>query len=158
MWRDGDSEAERYATSVDVVEKKHRTLGQRLATLQKLNPFSKLDNDVQLVIGLIAAAADQIAVLGSAAGSGLTALGGALASVAAGGYATGAILVHLFQDIDKAPASMRPVLQQFSAFKDAFGEFNDAIAQAGFDRMNGTFDRFSNTCLLYTSPSPRDRG
>lgn len=64
-----------------------------------------------LIIGAVAVAAENIAVLGSAAGAGLIALGGGIAALGVGAAGAVAVFANLFQDIKKAPAAMRPTIR-----------------------------------------------
>lgn len=103
-----------------------------------------------LIIGAVMAAMQDLAVLGSAAGAGLVAVGGGIAALGLGAYATGAVLVNLFQDIEKAPAAMRPVIREFNELRTSIGDVNDAVAQAAFDRMGGSFTRIKDSLTALT--------
>lgn len=140
----GDS-VDHYGDRLRAADVEHRTFLSRLKSLQAINPFSKLDNDVQLVVGLIAAAADQIATLGSAVGAGAIGLGGAFSSVLVGGYGVGAMFARLTKDIDEVPPAMRGVVSQFKEFGAEYSRLNDVVAQAAFDQMPDTFSKFSGT-------------
>jgi len=110
-----------------------------------------------LIIGAIAAGAEDIAALGSAAGGGLIALGGVLAGLIPGIAGAGSILVNLFQDLDKAPEQMRPVIGEFVDLRNAVGDFNDAVATAAFGEMEGSFSRLQGT-LEDITPAMEDVG
>lgn len=98
-----------------------------------------------LIITAVAAAAEDIAVLGSAAGAGLIAVGGGVAALGVAAVGVGAIVANLFQDIKDAPASMRPTIREFLNLRESIGDMNDVIAQAAFKQMGGAFDDIRNT-------------
>ena len=94
---------------------------------------------VILITAAIAAGAESIAVLGSAAGAGIIALGGAVAQFGIGAGAAVAVFTRLNKDLEDLPAAMRPVAREFQDFKGVFGELADAIAGAAFKNMGGVF-------------------
>lgn len=95
---------------------------------------------VILITAAIAAGAESIAVLGSAAGAGIIALGGAFSQFAVGGVATAAVFNRLNKDLEDLPAALRPVAREFQDFQGVFGELADTIAGAAFANMGGVFD------------------
>lgn len=98
-----------------------------------------------LIIGAVAAAMSDLAVLSSAAGAGLIAVGGAGLSLVAGIGAGAAVFTTLAMDLDKLPESLRPVAAEFKAFGKVFGEVRTVIASAAFKQMPGTFDSLGST-------------
>lgn len=137
---------------VDEVEVKHRRLGERFAWLKKFDFWTKLDGEVKIVIALIAAAADQIAVLGSALGAGLIGLGAAATSGIVGISAFASIAVNLFQDLEDAPDDMKGIIREFGRFKDSLADLNDEIARAAFRELQGAFDSLASTLTGLQGP------
>lgn len=82
-----------------------------------------------LIIGAIASGAEDIAVLGSAAGAGLLAVGGAATAAIGGVGALAAILVTLNKDLDDLPPSLRDAAREFDGFKSAFTDLRETITQ-----------------------------
>lgn len=111
----------------------HR-LGQAISS-----PWRHLDNDVRLVIGLIASAADQIAVLGSAAGAGFIAVGGAAAQAVVGAGALVPVFISLASDLEDLPPNLREVASEFQALGRSFSQTRLVISEAAFAEMGGVF-------------------
>lgn len=143
---------DRANANVGTLDTRVQRLHKTFAKLQKLNPFKALDKDVQLVIAAIAGAAPEIAALSSALGAGLIAVGGAAASAVTGVLALVATFSNLNQEIEDAPAAMKPAIRSFGRFKEALGDVNDAIAQAAFDEMGASFDTLDDN-VRALSPS-----
>lgn len=95
--------------------------------------------------GLVASSAEHIAVLGSAAGAGMIALGGALVQFGIGAGAAVAVFTRLNKDLDELPESLRQVAGQFQGFKRELSGLADTISEGAFAEMDGTFDRLSET-------------
>ena len=98
-----------------------------------------------LIISAIAAAGEDIAVLGSAAGAGLIALGGGIAALGVGAVGLIAVFKNLTQKIMDAPPAMRPTILEFRNFTRAVGDMNDVVAMSAFKNMGGAFDKLRNT-------------
>jgi len=130
---------DRSTKNINRLEVSTQRLSRVWANLQKLNPFAALDKDVQLVIGLVASAAPQVAALGSAAGAALVAIGGAATSAVIGVVGLVSVFSDLNQEIGSAPAAMRPTIQSFNRFKETLGDVGDAISQAAFDEIDDAF-------------------
>lgn len=108
-----------------------------------------------LIIAAIASGAEDIAVLGSAAGAGLVALGGGLSAAAIGGIGLAAVFKNLNQDIKDAPAAMRPMIREFDNLKTVIGQASDEIALAAFDEIGKSFTTMGNSVSALT---PQLRG
>lgn len=102
-------------------------------------PFGALDNDMQLVLGIIASAADQIAVLGSAAGAGLVGIGAAASEAVIGLGGVVAVLKVFSSDIQDLPADLRPAAQELTTLKNSFIGLADSIAQGASQTLDGAF-------------------
>lgn len=98
-----------------------------------------------LIIAAVAAASENIAVLGSAAGAGLVALGGGVAALGVGALGAVAVFKNLNQDLKDAPAAMRPTIVAYRDMGKAFGALNDQIAMSAFAELDGTFARLTTT-------------
>lgn len=121
-------------SAFDVIDKRIDGLTKNIS-----KPWKNLDNDVKLVIGLIASAGDQIAVLGSAIGGGLFAVGGAVAALGVGVAAVIPIFKALTGEIDDLPPSMQGVASEFKGLQRAFGDIGGTIAAASFKELGGVF-------------------
>lgn len=128
----------------DTLEKSRGKAGDWAKELK--NPLSgvtdswkRMDGTVKLVVASILGAGDQVAVLGSALGAGIVAVGGAVASLAVGAVAGIGIIKSLTQDIEKAPAAMRPTIQSFKDLGKAFGDVNAEASQAAFNEIGDSF-------------------
>lgn len=103
-------------------------------------PWNMLERDVRLVIGLIASAADQVAVLGSTLGAGLIGLGAAASQGVVGVGGLAAVFVTLSKEVDELPPHLRRVATEFQGFKRALTDAREVIASSAFARMGGVFD------------------
>ena len=103
-----------------------------------------------LIIGAIATAGEDIAVLGSAAGAGLFALGGAAASAVAGLGGVIATIITLNKEIDDLPRDLRGVANEFKAFTPVFGELREAVARGAFGQIAGDFDTLGRSLRSLT--------
>lgn len=93
-----------------------------------------------LIGAAIAASAEEIAVLGSAAGSSLTVLAGALgASAIAGGTAIAAFQ-GMTGDLSELNEVVRPAAEALQGFTAQFGILQDAIQSAAMDQAAGAFE------------------
>lgn len=101
--------------------------------------WRRMDGTVKLVVASIIGAGDQVAVLGSALGAGLVALGGGLTSLIVGAGAGFAVVSNLFQDLEDAPEHMKPTIRSFKDLGDAFKEVGDSIASNAFDEIGDGF-------------------
>lgn len=103
-----------------------------------------------LIIGAVIASLSELAGLGSAAGSGLFVLAGALSAIVAG-LGTAIIGWSVFsKDIDQLPESIRPARAAMSRLGDSFKELGDAIAVAQFEGTEGAFDSLRETVKSLT--------
>lgn len=92
-----------------------------------------------LIIGAVLAAMEDLAVLGSAAGAGLVAVGGGAASAVSGVGGLAAVIVTLSKDLEELPADLRPVAAEFKEFTGVFTELRETIARGAFGEMEGIF-------------------
>jgi hypothetical protein len=120
-------------------------------------PWRMLDNDVRLVIGLIAGAADQIAAFGSAIGAGAISGLGAFTALGIGVGSIIPVFTRLNGEIDDLPPHMQDVAREFGLFKDAFGDLADEIADAAFAELGGTFSSLATSVNALT-PAFRTMG
>lgn len=98
-----------------------------------------------LIIAAVAAGMEELAGLGSAAGAGLFALGGALSTVVVGGAGAIAVFSSLLTSVEKLPAGMRDVATEFRSFLTSLKSARDVISSSAFDKMAGTFKRLEGT-------------
>lgn len=116
------------------------------ATMGKLhNAWAGMDRTVRLVMTLILSAGDQIAVLGSAVGAGLFAVGGAAVAAIAGVGALIPIFKSLSGDLKDLPDNMQGVAKEFRGLKVAFGDLGGTISAAAFPQLVGAFDDIKGT-------------
>lgn len=109
-------------------------------------PWRNLDNDVRLVLGLIIGAADQIATLGSAAGAGLLAIGGAAATAVAGVGGLATVLTVLSNDIEDLPPELRDAARELDRFKTTFTDLGEVITKGAVaGGLAGAFDQMSDS-------------
>lgn len=135
------------AASVAVVEREHRTFGETVRGLSGIisKPWQNLDNDVRLVVTLIASAADQIAALGSAAGAGLLSVGGTIGALGVGLSGVIPVFLALNREAELLPENMRDVANEFQAFKRGFSETASVISGSAFDQLPGTFSSLESS-------------
>lgn len=98
-----------------------------------------------LIIGAVMAGMQDIAVLGSAAGAGLVAVGGAGLSLVTGVGAAAAVFKTLSMELDELPPSMREAKKEFDVFKDSFGDLRTVIASGALKQMTSTFSELRST-------------
>lgn len=98
-----------------------------------------------LIIGAVLAGMQDLAVLSSAAGAGLFALGGGLSAAVAGGGAAVAIFSVLAKDIGDLPPELRATASQFKALGTQLVATRDIIASAAIQQMPNTFARLRGT-------------
>jgi hypothetical protein len=103
--------------------------------------WRRMDSTVKLVIVSIVAAADEVAVLGSALGAGVIALGGALSGIAIGGLGLVGVFSQLNDELDDLPTNLRPAAEDFQALGKTFGEVGEAIAGAAIANAADAFER-----------------
>lgn len=132
-------EVEKNASALDKLGK----IGE--LSLKKLNrSWSRMDSTVRLVTTLILGAGDQVAVLGSAAGAGIVGIGGLLAQTVSGVAAGVVVLTRLFEDLEEAPASFRPIIAEFQELRDQINATNDVIAAGAFSQLEGVFPQIAS--------------
>lgn len=122
-----------------------------------LKPWTNLDKDVRLVIGLIASAADQVAVLGSAAGAGLLALGSAATTALGGAVGFGVIISRLNDDIEELPPGLQAAAFALGGFTDSFGRLRDELVGAAALDMVAGFTLLERS-LDQLTPATREFG
>jgi hypothetical protein len=110
-----------------------------------LKPWNSLDNDVRLVIGLIASAADQVAVLGSAAGAGLLGIGGALTAALGGAVGFAVVIGRLNDDLKDLPPQMQAAAKALHAFSSEFGVLRDHLVSAAAPAFASAFTSLEGT-------------
>lgn len=98
-----------------------------------------------LIIGAVLAGMQDLAVLSSAAGAGIFAVGGALTAAVAGGGAAVAIFSVLAKDIGDLPPELRATASQFKALGTELVNTRDIIASAAIQQMPNTFARLQGT-------------
>lgn len=98
-----------------------------------------------LIIGAVAAGIQDLAVLSSAAGAGILALGGALGSGVVGVGGLVAAFSVLGKDLADLPPHMQKVVKQFDDFKGSATGVRDTIASTAFVQMPDTFSKLSGT-------------
>lgn len=122
------------------IERAFTRMGHAIRT-----PWRNLDNDVRLVLGLVIGAADQIAVLGSAAGGGLITLGAAAGQAVVGVTGLVSVITALNADLEDLPPSMRAVRQEASVFAKAFEDARNVVASGAFTEMDGSLTSLART-------------
>lgn len=119
--------------------------------------WEAIDNDIRLVIGLIASAADQVAVLGSALGAGLLG-GGAAITTALGGVIGFAVAVgRLTDDLLALPAALRPAATALQGFTETFGRLRDSLVFGASQGLTSGFLALQTTLDTLT-PATEDFG
>lgn len=103
-----------------------------------------------LIVTAVIASMSELAVLSSAAGSGLFVLAGGLAAVIAGLGVTIAAWAVFSKDIEDLPAQIRPARAAMSRLGDAFKELGDEIAIAAFEGTEDSFDSLGKTVKALT--------
>lgn len=98
-----------------------------------------------LIIGAVLAGMQDLAVLSSAAGAGLFALGGGLSAAIAGGGAAVAVFAVLAKDIGDLPPELRAAASQFRALGIQLTSTRDIIASAAIQQMPNTFSRLTSS-------------
>lgn len=98
-----------------------------------------------LIISAVAAGMQDLAVLGSAAGAGLFALGGGLTAGVAGLGGFVAAFSVLNKEVGDLPEHMRGVVVQFDEFKGSAAGVRDVIASSAFREMPNSFAKLSDT-------------
>lgn len=133
--------AERLAASVAEADRRHNSFATTLTKVSKVisKPWQNLDNDVRLVVGLIAAAADQMAALGSAAGAGLISVGGTIGALGVGLSGVIPVFLALNREVEDLPPRMRDVAREFQGLKTGFKETAAIISSSAFRQMPDTF-------------------
>lgn len=105
-----------------------------------------------LIIAAVIGAMGDLAGLASAAGAGLFVLLSVFSSLAVGAVGFLAIFSALNQDLEDAPANMKPLIREFQGFKKVIKETGNEIASAAFAEMGGAFDSLSATIKGLTGP------
>lgn len=103
------------------------------------NSWRRMDSTVRVVLGLILAAGDQVAVLGSALGAGLISVGGAAVSAVAGIGGVIAVISQLSGEIEDLPADMREAASELKSFKNSFSDLRTVITRGALGEMDGVF-------------------
>ena len=98
-----------------------------------------------LIISAVAAGMQDLAVLGSAVGAGLFALGGGLTAGVAGLGGFVAAFSVLNKEAAELPPHMRGVVTQFDDFKGAAAGVRDVIASSAFRQMPDSFEKLTGT-------------
>lgn len=98
-----------------------------------------------LIIGAVLAGMQDLAVLSSAAGAGLFALGGGLSAAVAGGGAMVAVFSVLAKDVNDLPPELQAVASQFKSLGKELLNTRDIIASAAIQEMPNTFARLKGT-------------
>lgn len=96
-----------------------------------------------LIIGAVLAAMQDLAVLSSAAGAGLFAIGGGLTAAVAGAGAAVAIFSVLAKDIGDLPPSLQATAAEFKGLGIQLSNTRDIIASAAIRQMPDTFSRLT---------------
>lgn len=113
--------------------------------IQKISSaWRRMDGTVKLVIVSIVAAADEVAVLGSALGGGVVALGGVLSSVGVGALGLIGIFSQLNDEIDDLPTNLRPAAKDLKALGETFNTVGEAIAGAAVANSGAAFARLDD--------------
>lgn len=98
-----------------------------------------------LIIGAVMAGMQDLAVLSSAAGAGVFALGGALSAAVFGGGAAVAVFSVLAKDISDLPPELQRTAVQFKALGTELRGTRDIIASSAIQRMPNTFAKLRGT-------------
>lgn len=149
---------ERDNDSLELALAKHRDVGNESDKLTK-----KLDSQSGgwrslsantrqwiLIIGSIAAASEEIAVLGSAAGAGLTILGSTAISAGIGVGTMIAAFQNLTGELEDLPAEVRDAAAAWQELGDAFDVLQDKIQIAALDQATGAFQTLKATVEALT--------
>lgn len=100
-----------------------------------------------VIVGAIAAASSDIAVLGSAAGGGLAILGAGLADVGVAGVAAYAAFSGLTGTITDLPKAIQPAAKAFQGIGKALKTVKSNIQVAALSGAAGAFDSIRKTVL-----------
>ena len=115
------------------------------AILQKMGQsWRRLDGTVKLVIVSIVAAADEVAVLGSALGAGIVALGGAVVGAGVGILGLVGLFSQLNDELDKLPVALRPAAREFQNLGKAFEDVGESIATAAVANLGDGFSQIES--------------
>lgn len=98
-----------------------------------------------LISGAIAAAGEEIAILGSGIGSSLTIAAGALGAFAIGTGVAIAAFQGMMGEISEMPAAMQPAATALQAFTAQFSTLQDAIQIAALQNSAGAFESLRAT-------------
>jgi len=94
-----------------------------------------------LIIGAVLAGMEDLAVLGSAAGAGLIAVGGAATSAVIGLGGLVVIIATLGRDLDEVPRDLRSLAAEMQGFGKVFRELGETITRGAALQLSGVFDR-----------------
>lgn len=128
----------------DLFERLGARIDRASTSAAKMNfQWSDLSHNTRqwtLIIGAVLAGMQDIAVLGSAAGAGLIAVGGAATSAVAGVGGLAAVFVTLSKETEELPPHLQRVDREFENLKGSFSGLREAIATGAFREMDGVFD------------------
>lgn len=100
-----------------------------------------------LIIAALAAGMQDIAVLGSAAGAGLVAVGSAATSAVLGGGALIGTLIRLGGEISELPPELRATAEEMQQFGRVSGNVLDSLVASAANRMSGSFDSLGESVV-----------
>lgn len=134
-----------FAQKLAIAANRANDAGDRIA-----GSFGKIDlshNARQVVFWTTAiiASLEELAVLGSAAGAGLVAVGAGAAQGILGAGALITAFTQLNKELDELPASMRQTASEFQSFKSAAKGVVNTISEPAFKEMGGAFTDLSST-------------
>ena len=144
--KEQEASLRKVSTSSDEATRSSDRLNQSL--MKQNSSWKSLPHGLRQAIfytGLFAAMAEEIAILGSAAGSGLTILAGAAGAAGVGIGTAIAAFQDLTGEISELPAAIQPAAIAFQSIGDAFGRMQDAIQLEALDGAVGAFDSLRGT-------------
>jgi phage-related protein len=114
--------------------------------------IGNVDGEMRLLIAAIVAAASEISVLGSVAGSSLTVLAAVLGSAVLGAIVGVAAFKDLGDKLETLPAAVRPVAKEFQSFVKALDLVQDGLQVAAAGTLAGAFTKLQ-AALVGISPA-----
>lgn len=134
----GDESVKKFTDSVD-------SAGPKLGKFGGI--LRRMDGDVLAVVAALLLAAPQVAVLGSAVGSSITLMVGALGALAVGVGLAALSFTGFDRDLEDIPEGLHAAKESIDAFKEAMTGLRDAFATAFWDNFIDAFNLLQTDVL-----------